>query len=72
MDPNAALDQARKAATDLLAFLDSGRWEPGEEVDHDAIVEENAYSLCEAFMALDGWMETGGFSPWALDNGTRG
>lgn len=53
MDPNTALENALKAAQAILAAQDSD--EPQKA--------EHAEILAEAFMALHGWMENGGFLP---------
>jgi len=61
MDPDAALEDARRAAR---AVLD---WRGDVETDTDA------YRLAEAFTALDGWLRGGGFPPadWRKDHGPR-
>ncbi len=54
MDPDKALLELR-AAFPIL----HNNWQPGENVDHDAIVE----TALAAAEALDDWLSKGGFLP---------
>jgi hypothetical protein len=56
MDPNAALDTIREAATNLRAQLDS-------DDPSSSAIEQEAGWLAEHFEALDGWLLKGGFLP---------
>jgi hypothetical protein len=53
MDPQAALNYARKAASDIL-----------DDMDHERATDpDDVQRLAESFQALDGWLSREGFLP---------
>jgi hypothetical protein len=60
MDPQAALNYARKAASDIL-----------DDMDHERATDpDDVQRLAESFQALDGWLSKDGFLPsdWQSDD----
>lgn len=55
MDPNTALENARRACANFRAGVDANATA--------AELDEYAQDLAEHFAALDGWLSAGGFLP---------
>lgn len=62
MDPNTALAEARGAVRRLVELLDADI-APGDDVDHDAEIAEQANRVAERFQGLDSWLSGQGFLP---------
>jgi len=59
MDPKANLNEQLKLARTILALADA----PENVIAQERIARE-AERLAELVLALNEWMEKGGFSPW--------
>lgn len=61
MDPNEALEQLRQSIADLTKH--TADWEPGEDVDRDALIETAIADTITTFVGLDEWLSRDGFLP---------
>lgn len=70
MDPNEALKQLREKMAEMKSVIDDAPdYEPGEDVDRDAVLVEAVNRAVDLWDGLDHWLSMQGFLPDAWNIG---